>query len=442
MASGVFCSTNPKDVPVAVAFVLAAFGVLCCARLMSREQLPHGLSSLGLVLFFTAIAISLPIALLNDITFRDWLFRGLVPFSFLGVFFLLPIHTESDARFVIRALVFVSLLWSAKVGYAILSDGDVMRRWTTITLDLLFPYNIVAICLLLFDRTCFSKSWRRFGLLIFFTLTVGGGYRIQLLIVGALVAYYLVSHLSGGKRLVAVGGLACLAVGAGFFLSSRQGEDLIYRFDDQRSSGDSARMREISYALERFLESPIVGNGLVCPIPVEVAFFGREDYLAGVERQQDDYTHVAFLHNIVMYLLMNLGVLGFLGFSLFVLGASRGFVSESKRCPVVTGNSRIACQCALWSILAFNLTAATFTLFQYDLLVGSLVCILAARTRTKSSPARGFVPGRSLGAVSKGTHVPLSPVSAARRSRPRSGVVPRDPPGDSVTTRRQEAIRF
>ncbi len=73
---------------------------------------------------------------------------------------------------------------------------------------------------------------------------------------------------------------------------------------------------------------------------------------------------------------MSLGLLGFIGYGLFLAGTMLQTGSSQRR--VLRGDARIACIVALVAILSFTLAAATFTLFQFNVLIASLVALLAA----------------------------------------------------------------
>ena len=123
-----------------------------------------------------------------------------------------------------------------------------------------------------------------------------------------------------------------------------------------------------------------MGKGLGYPVPLDVAYYGFEEYLAGVAANiGSGYQNVSYIHNSLMQLLMNLGLFGTLAYALFMLPAIFG---RAKAGHLLRGDLRSGCRWALFSILFFTLVAATITLFQFNLLVASLVAALVARRHT------------------------------------------------------------
>jgi hypothetical protein len=383
MVAAVFSPLNPKTAPIAPIVVVLSVGLLVLIgvlRLLTAQGMrTPAISSFGLCAFFAVIAISLPVALLQGTSARDWLFRGATPLLFLGTYFLLPIRTTDDARFVMRTLLVVCFVWAGKILLTLLADVSLLgeNRWTGLAKDLLLPFNVLACAFLFFDSRI-SAKWRWVGLPLFLVLTVGAGYRSQLLLLGIMVVWSLRSS-APMRRLITVSAMIGLAT-AGAVVGAAIGPGgLGERFAELGSETESGRAHEIRYAFGQFASSPLFGKGLGFPIPVEVTFAGREQYMRRIASREGNYGSVAYMHNIVMYLLMTTGVLGLSAFVMFVGGAFwRGgalLVAEERR----------ACQWALGLLLSFTLAAATFTLFQYDLLVASLVAVLAARSDKRST---------------------------------------------------------
>lgn len=386
LIASLFCSLNPKDTLVPLGIVLFCYAYLALVWLMRLLDTPvkATVSAFGLFMFMGAIACSLPIALLNDVSVRNWLLRGAGPLLFLTLYWLLPIETARDARFVVRALMFTFFVWAAKIVATLFlsEESSLIMRWTAIANDLLLPFNLVALCILLLDRS-FSRTTRVLGILVFVTLTIGAGYRMHFLILAIFFSWYLMRSMARGRVVVPLLVIGCVAGVLAWFMSIEAGTALLDRFRELSAEGDSARVKEIKYAWERFLESPIFGKGLAFPIPLDVAYYGFEEYLAGVaEAYGHGYDHVSYMHNIVMYLLMDLGVFGLIAYALFVLPAIFGGAAGK----VLEGEMRTGCRWALFSILFFTLIAATITVFQFNILVASLVAVLDAR-RYVQAPA-------------------------------------------------------
>jgi hypothetical protein len=202
-------------------------------------------------------------------------------------------------------------------------------------------------------------------------MTLGAGYRMQFILLAAMLLYFLYREAISRKYKKLILASVVLSLSLGYALSTEVGDLFVERISSIKSEGSSSRVEEIKYALSHFVDSPLIGKGPAYPIPLEVTFFGRENYVRGVAQAYGgDYTHVTYMHNIVMYSLMNFGILGsllFFGFFTSILFSNmnahlKGEVRQAK--------------VALVLVLAFNLTAATFTLFQYHLILVMLTLLI------------------------------------------------------------------
>ncbi len=207
-------------------------------------------------------------------------------------------------------------------------------------------------------------------------MTVGGGYRMQFILLLCLMSYFIYLKVLQRKFILPVLIVFALASAGSYVLSTKLGDLIIERVTELKSEGDSSRVKEIKFAYNKFLMSPVFGNGLATPIPLEVTFYGRENYVKGVASNYDGkYTHVTYMHNIFMYLLMSTGLIGFISYLGFVF--SPLFSCLTNKCSFLNRNEKRSVGSALLLIIFFNASAATFTLFQYQILVATLVAILS-----------------------------------------------------------------
>src|SRR5260221_76310 len=202
LLSSVFCADTPQTHPVAIIFMGAGLFWLIVQFLIFRD-VPLNLVSVGLGAFFLVILISLPVALSNGTSFFDWALRGFAPLSFLSVFFLLRIHARSDFNFVIGTILVASVLWSFLVLVDLAQHLSLVTsmRWTLMSPQLILPFNVIGIALIVLGARVFSDRVLLPLLFVLIVLTLGGGYRSQLTLViavfiGAIGVAFLVSGSS------------------------------------------------------------------------------------------------------------------------------------------------------------------------------------------------------------------------------------------------------
>lgn len=376
--SAAVAGISPKDSPV-IAAVSGVSTAILAALWLVRQRIRTDLSMIGFLVLLAAMVIALPWSIMHGISPRDYFLRGVAPLIFLGFGFLLPLSSRQDCEFVLKTILAACAIWAIEIAATLAASFDqtVLQRWTTISENLLFPFNLAAISILLFHDRILSPVTRGLGIAVFLLLTIGGGYRVQLFIVALLLLAYFVLSLSRSRIGIPMVILVSLAVILGWYLPTSGGEELIGRLLALGAERESARVMEIKFAFSSFLESPIIGQGLPNPVPVEVTFFGREAYLTGIQGQIADYSHVALVHNFVMYTAMNLGVVGLVGLALYFGGILVPLESTGRY--LLTGVGRTAALAACLSMFAHTLVAATFTLYPFNLMISCLVAVLAAR---------------------------------------------------------------
>lgn len=368
-----FVAVAPLSRPIAFTVFIFACGILVLERLASQTFAART-RNLGAWIFLFLIFISLPIALANGVGARDWLFRGAFPFLFffLALFFV-PVR---EPRFLVRTIVQSSVIWACFVFFQIaLNFEQDVARFTYLSRDLLLPYNLVAIPLLLFCSSYFSRLGRLAGVALFLSMTLAAGYRSHLLILGVVLAAFALSELRAGKVMFPLTIAAIVGALAAWFVSTPAGMELIARATTAMSA-DLGRIAEARFAFEKFSSSPLLGVGLGTPIPPEVTFAGRESYSDKLLATYGaDYT-VAYMHNFLLYMLMSFGLIGTASYAWLLLAGSR-----MSRAPLLRGPARVGVLVSLLSILVFTLVAATFTLLQWQVLVATLLKLLGSIER-------------------------------------------------------------
>ncbi len=366
--------------PLENPYVFAVFVVF--TGLMIVFNLKDGVTKKGGGIFFPAllsasILFSLPVAYLNGTDPMDWFMRGAVPFLFFLIFYIFAF--AKDDVFIIRMLFYAGLVWAAKVLVLVaISDTLFAQRYTTVTKDLLVPFNLLGLAIVLYYPQYLPKLMRWLGLLAFVLMTLMAGYRSQFGIVFLMVMIYVFRDLSRGRAFAAASVLTIGSAAVFYFLSTPTGEYFIGRLTGGvEATADWGRYAEIRFALDKFLMSPVFGVGLGTPIPTGVTFAGREAYVQGLVTRYGAGYNVTYMHNIVMYCLMNLGLFGtFAYFGTVFLNWGR------KRVQSVLPD-RFGAIIALASLVGFNLVAATFTLIHWQVIVALLSALLAARFRVR-----------------------------------------------------------
>jgi hypothetical protein len=414
MIASVFCFDAPQNHLIAAA--IAAISLLALAGFWLLDpSLNRNTLTAGFMLFFIALAISLPVAMHYGTPLFDWSLRGAAPLSFLAAFFFIRIKSPDDASYVARVTLAACAVWICLVTWDLSAAYRLLpiHRWALHSDSLLLPYNLAGIAIIIFcgrvasDRIAFPL------LFALFLLTVGGGYRSHMILVGAMILGYaaLVLHRrNDAKRLASIVATALLAIFAfaaiGLFEAAAKSDDggvSSCAVSGQRAvrrgpfniptgpvAGDTGRSLENRFAIEKFLESPVFGKGLSYAVPSNLIFSGQEDYLRCLETiHGKKYPFVYYTHNLAAYIAMTMGMIGITAALLIIAGA----VSSLGRNRIAALDQRIAALAALTALGLFSLVSAAYTVPQTNLLIASFAAILAAQipgTSMKKSPDSGF----------------------------------------------------
>ena len=129
-----------------------------------------------------------------------------------------------------------------------------------------------------------------------------------------------------------------------------------------------------------FARSPVVGNGLQFPVPIAVTYFGRPDSDIG-----DLGSTVGYLHNVWVYLLMDLGVVGLLAY----VGCFAAAVLQARRMDwrKLRISNRFAAVALIAILLLYCTVEAAFRQVQTNLILGLAAAILAKSTDESEAAA-------------------------------------------------------
>jgi len=369
----------PDELSLLTVVFSLSFGLLVFLGMGKRALLSEqriGTSGRGLILFYGTIFLSSLIGYSNGVNGEMWL-RAVIPFTFLSIYFFIePIKTEDDASFILNILHLAAVVWLAKIiiiaiaGIGQIFSGEIPRL-TYLTMDLTLPYSLVGFTLSLFNPDPRSVRWRRPLSIAFLLIIILSGYRSQALIAAVVLLLYTCRQ-SFQKKLFLFSFLVVGVVTAFLFLRETLFlQEYILRFQGLAEEKSSSRMMEIEYALQHFLKSPVFGNGLGFPIPVEITFGGDSEFIS----RSVDVDFVGYIHNLWAYLLMDLGIVGFLSYSWFVgrslwcgwhESPNNNFISQTK----------LSSTLVLLSLLFFFMAEPSFRHIQSNLMMGVLVALL------------------------------------------------------------------
>lgn len=360
--------------------LLAGWWVLVFHRL---GRLPKSTAGACLVGFLLLVLQSSLIASWHGTPLSQW-FYGAIPFLFLTLYFPFLEVSRYDPRFLLNAVLTAALVWLAKViliaspGVSPVLSGDVERL--TYVADmwrfLLLPFGMVGLTLALFAPTRFIRRIRWVVAPLFTIVALLSMYRGQAIVVGGIwLAYALWSRARRGERLAVATSLVVAAVW--LLLGTRVGTSLRTRFQSLPAEIEGSRVSEIGYALEAFRESPVFGKGLGYPVPVEVSFAGDPQamLMSGAES-------VGYVHNFVAYLLMDLGLGGFLAFAAFLFAGMRRRRDDPRRDP---DQLRTTGSLAVLALIFWMLVQASIRMIHTHLLLSALGAVLASRQRRESA---------------------------------------------------------
>jgi hypothetical protein len=394
LIGSVALSEDPHNHPAALAVTGLSACALVAFGLSSIAKVNPNLVSAGFALFMLSIAISFPVAMHNGTSPFDWAFRGAAPLAFLAAFFFLPVRSEDDACFMVRAILAATMVWSFLVAWDLIGVFPLIStlRWTILSGQLLLPFNVAGVALILFGPRVFPDPLRYVLLFVLAILTLGAAYRSQeIIIAGFLVAFCTLSALGNvGRRhavATAITIAASVVVIAAIDVSlPAASSDRVFEIGGSRvevllsrdqplaakarpvfgKQSDIGRLLEVQFALAKFRESPVVGTGLAYPVPSSLIFHGKEQELARLEAVHGKkYPYVFYLHNFAAYVAMTMGLVGLAALAMIAIGSALAF-RRGWRQP-----ARFGAFVGLTGLAVFSLVGAQYTLPQFNLMIAA-----------------------------------------------------------------------
>jgi len=313
--------------------------------MMQRRGIQLDRLSIGVILFLGALAIGSLYPVLKGVEFEKAA-ADAFPFFLISMAFIVAYEFHSTSR--LRALTYAYLAASTFVAVQCITlaalNGDPFANPTLGEINT--PFNSalylfgfpVALGVLLTSRTPHGRG------VAFLIVSVHVwrsliGFRRQPLVI-MVAALFLVPHfinrLSGGthahlfsvKRLFKVGVILSACVGIGMLISGSLIENYLHRFRPEVIMyGLGSRLGTNLVAFDYFLESPVLGKG-----------FGFEADLTTIVSQlgldaDARYRQVSLneVHSLYFYLLMHLGLTGFLSAAYVFWRAVRSAVTVTMQ---------------------------------------------------------------------------------------------------------------
>jgi O-antigen ligase len=345
-----------------------AFGVSWLLRLVEGEaRLRLTPAAWALAAFFALALLSYPVGRAHGVTTTEWL-RGAIPFVFLGVFLMLPGLKAADRGPLINTLHLACLAWAVK-SFLVMTTywkplyAGAARRLTMLDFDLILPYGLIGFILTLLNPDPRFARWRVWLLAPFTVLVVGSGYRSMSALCVAAFLFYLLRERSWRRRFAAAGMVvACAWLTTTMLRGGVLPQNL--KTTGAQNRADSERSVELRHAWQSFRQSVVVGNGLGYGIPAQA-----------VELRMNR-EKVGYVHNVWVYMLMDLGVLGLIAYASFVAlplwrawRRRRRFGPSARACLIAAG-------VVLVMLMAFTTVEATFRLIQFNLILATLAAVL------------------------------------------------------------------
>lgn len=323
--------------------------------------------------FFTAAWHGTPVGL--------WA-RGLAPFLILAAFWVAaPLASLNTAIDYLNAIQAGCLIWAAKVcvlGWSVLPSvlAGSLGRLTYAVPSTLVPYGIIGLTITLFNPSDFAKRVRLPAAFLFGFLILACGYRSQIAI-AAIVSFVWLLRRSVPLALMAL--VVCgLLASAAFHVMEDTAffQSKIERFEDTLNEGvSSRRMLEAKFAFDAFSESPFVGKGLGYQVPVDAIETNHD--LGWVEASS-----VGYLHNIWLYLLMDLGVVGVMLYAGMVFAPLLNGL-RFWRSNQLGSSVRFCVAMVIFSTITFSSFQACFRSIQVNLVLGIMVAIASSSLPNK-----------------------------------------------------------
>lgn len=393
---------------VALKFIADAAVATGWRALLKQYGMPLGLAG-GLAIVNLSVAVS------HGVGLADWL-RGLIPFLFIGLFIPVALALEQHPERLRWLGASIGALIALQAGHVVVyylanglhhpywviavdgipqripealaslhvdAKGPALDRVTVYVqsaTDALLPVGIVAgliVATLASDRRAASLGYAVSVLSLAAVLMT---YTRSMLLSAMIVLAIFVAQTALSRRYFskAAGLVLGLALVGGGVVATLEIESMWgYRMGrlaeavmaDGASSSVTTRLEEYRIAWDRFVEHPLLGNGLGAKHAIK--FKGPEGF---VEQ------HVAYIHNWPLYFLMATGTTGFLVYAWVLLAPAFMRSQAASRENLIFTVLRAA----ILTMAIYGLFFAVFRLITFNLLLAAIWGVALAVSR----PAR------------------------------------------------------
>ena len=274
--------------------------------------------------------------------------------------------------------------WLLKALATALPDfiSGTQARLTYVSQDFQLPLALIGITVTLFWGMRRRPVESVVLIAVLLAVIIATGYRSQAILVALLWVVYVARQPRRRRFGLTIASLAIAGALLGWLVSSPFGETYLARFEDLQDELRSQRAVETLYGYSKFSEAPILGKGLGFPVPLAVNQFGATEPVSVATSD-----HVGYLHNVWIYLCMDLGLLGLVAYLAFFAASIRTGLKSGAS----AGDATVAVSVTVATLLLYFTVEAAFREIQMNFLLGSLCAVLAKTERSTAQrvPAAG-----------------------------------------------------
>lgn len=277
-----------------------------------NRELVQDSGSVGFLLACTLASLIVGLVADNPITS---VLKNSIPFLVFCWASVVLVQRVGTARSFIWLLIGSSAIWSTRLliegaNEFLFAEGYKWLRLTLVNADAVVPFPLVIIPLLLFGPTYISRYISAPLLVAQYIIVLWTGYRSQQLLIASITVIYLFQRIAQSKNPVRA---AAVVLGTAFVLigSAVQFIDEVPLVAGQLErysliageASESGRSLERMFAWSAFQRQPLLGAGFGFQVPASITYASTE-----ISEDYELPTSVAYLHNVLFYLLMVGGV--------------------------------------------------------------------------------------------------------------------------------------
>lgn len=354
------------------------------AENLVERRIRFSRTGLWLIIFLTLVTVSIVTAIRSQTPVGLW-FRGAVPFLFLLFYF--PSHRLAlkNPMYVISALYASCIVWMAYIltltwnEISLVVSGSVLRvtHATDFWAYFQMPYGLIGLVITLFSPPRQIRLVRWVMAALFIGIPLLSVSRGQVLAIITVCVLYAARNLKSAPLMTSINFTLTICAIILFVLASGVQDNLTIRFSRVADELSGSRIMELRYAFGEFAKAPLLGHGLGHEIPLEITLSEHWDLIARSEKQS-----VSYMHNIIGYLIMNLGLVGLISYAGMIISPLKGCTPYAHR-PTVIRTVRFSALCTVIALMWWFFIQAAFRLIQSNLILAATLALLSA-TKTAS----------------------------------------------------------